>query len=142
MVRGENVFSPPTKLVVFMFASVRVWVVMRFDRSRRIHFRKKLSFQYLKGSAVCKAEKHFADKNGAPGSGPDWLYRALVVLGTGVPPFRQASFGNFRNRGLVVMRGVVEKGQARTRRVSKIDNIQCGRFLVEIIAVSPGIESK
>jgi hypothetical protein len=32
---------------------------MRFDRSRRIHFRRKLSFQYLEGSAVCKAEKHF-----------------------------------------------------------------------------------
>jgi hypothetical protein len=42
-----------------MFASVRVWIVMRFDRSRRIHFRRKLSFQYLEGSAVCKAEKTF-----------------------------------------------------------------------------------
>src|SRR5436305_7775775 len=59
MVGGEDIFTPPTKLVVFMFASVRVWVVMRFDRSRRIHFRRKLSFQYLEGSAVCKAEKHF-----------------------------------------------------------------------------------
>jgi hypothetical protein len=42
---------------VFVFASVCVWIVMRFDRSRRIHFRRKLSFQYLKGSPVCKAEK-------------------------------------------------------------------------------------
>jgi hypothetical protein len=61
MVGGENIFAPPTKLVVFMFARVRVWVVMRFDRSGRIHFRRKLSFQYLEGSAVCKAEKHFGD---------------------------------------------------------------------------------
>ena len=59
VVCGEDIFAPPTKLVVFMFASVRVWVVMRFDRSRRVHFRRKLSFQYLEGSAVCKAEKHF-----------------------------------------------------------------------------------
>jgi hypothetical protein len=42
-----------------MFAGVRMWIVMRFDRSGRIHFRRKLSFQYLEGSAVCKAEKHF-----------------------------------------------------------------------------------
>src|SRR5436190_3159722 len=67
MVGGENIFAPPTKLVVFMFASVRVWIVMRFDRSRRIHFRRKLSFKYLEGSAVCKAEKRFRrSKNGAP----------------------------------------------------------------------------
>src|SRR5206468_10206285 len=59
VIGGENIFSPPTKLMVFVFASVCVWVVMRFDRSRRIHFRRKLSFQYLEGSAVCKAEKHF-----------------------------------------------------------------------------------
>src|SRR5881397_4025162 len=57
MVGGENIFSPPPELVVFMFAGVRVWVVMRFEGSRRIHFRKKLSFKYLEGSAVCKAEK-------------------------------------------------------------------------------------
>src|SRR6266487_4812724 len=54
VVCGENIFAPPTKLMVFMFGSVRVRIVMRFDRSRRIHFRRKLSFQYLKGSAVCK----------------------------------------------------------------------------------------
>src|SRR5207244_12586094 len=34
-------------------------IVMRFDGSRRIHFRRKLSVQYLKGSTLCKAEKHF-----------------------------------------------------------------------------------
>src|SRR5882757_5976135 len=57
VVGGKNIFSPPTKLMVFVFASVCVWIVMRFDRSRRIHFRRKLSFEYLKGSPVCKAEK-------------------------------------------------------------------------------------
>src|SRR4029077_7658177 len=65
-----------------------------------------------------------------------------AVIRTGVPPFRQARFRNFRNRGLVVVRGVIEKGQARTCRVSKIDNIQRGRFLVEIIAVPSRIESE
>src|SRR6266487_455109 len=57
VVGGENIFSPPPELVVLVFASVRVWIVMRFDGSRRIHFRRKLSFQYLEGSAVCKVEK-------------------------------------------------------------------------------------
>jgi len=39
------------------------------------------------------------------------------------------------------MRGAVEEGQARACWISKIDNIQGRRFLVEIIAVSPRIES-
>src|SRR6266480_3016474 len=121
MVCGENIFSPPTKLLVSMFASVRVRVVMRFDGSRRIHFRRKLSFQYLEGSPVCKAEKTFPrTKNGAPGG------RALPTSGTDVPPFRQARFREFRNRGLIIVRGVVEQGQTRACRVSKIDNIQRG----------------
>src|SRR5947207_14288038 len=59
VVGGKDIFSPPTKLMVFVFASVCMWIVMCFDRSRRIHFRRKLSFQYLKGRPVCKAEKHF-----------------------------------------------------------------------------------
>src|SRR6267378_1488544 len=59
VVGGKNIFSPPPELVVLVFASVCVWIVMRFDRSRRIHFRRKLSLQYLEGSSVCKAEKHF-----------------------------------------------------------------------------------
>src|SRR6266480_4627562 len=57
VVGGKNIFSPPPELVVLVFASVCVWIVMRFDRSRGIHFRRKLSFQYLEGSPVCKAEK-------------------------------------------------------------------------------------
>jgi hypothetical protein len=54
--------------VMLVFARVRMWVVMRFDGTRRIHFRRKLSFQYLEGSAVCKAEKHFhrPKKTGRP----------------------------------------------------------------------------
>src|SRR4029453_7288820 len=40
-----------------------------------------------------------------------------------IPPFRQAGFRNFRNRSLVIMRGVVEKGQSRVCGISKIDNI-------------------
>src|SRR4030095_13528703 len=78
VVGGENVFSPETELVMLVFVVVCVLVVMRFDRSRRIHFRRNLSFQYLKGSAVCKAEKHFADQM-APGA-----------LGNGVPPILQS----------------------------------------------------
>src|SRR6266480_6277743 len=67
VVSGENVFPPPPELVMLVFAVVCVWVVMRFDRSRRIHFRRKLSFQYLEGSTVCKAEKYFrCRKNGVP----------------------------------------------------------------------------
>src|SRR5258705_4707049 len=46
-------------------------IVLRFDKSRRIHFRRKLSFQYLEGSAVCKVEKHFRrSKTARPG--PSW----------------------------------------------------------------------
>src|SRR5438105_10070209 len=94
VVGGENVFSPPPELVVFMFASVRVWVVMRFDGSRRIHFRRKLSFQYLEGSPVCKAEKTFPRRQkGAPGSEQDWHSRTLATaIGTNVPLFSQVHF--------------------------------------------------
>src|SRR5436190_6419729 len=68
VVGGKNIFSPPPELVVLVFASVCVWIVMRFDRSRGIHFRRKLSFQYLEGSPVCKAEKRFrGPKRRAPG---------------------------------------------------------------------------
>jgi hypothetical protein len=57
-----------------------MWTVMRFDRSRRIHFRRKLSFQYLEASVVCKAEKASSgNKNGAVfpvnrASGPNHLF--------------------------------------------------------------------
>src|SRR4029077_13786680 len=86
MVCGENIFAPPTKLVVFMFASVRVWVVMRFDRSRRIHFRKKLSFQYLEGSAVCKVEKHLrGPKNSVPGGSAREHFRGRSCLMRCIP---------------------------------------------------------
>src|SRR5256714_13974727 len=108
MVGGENIFAPPTKLVVFMFASVRVWVVMRFDGSRRIHFRKKLSFQYLEGSPVCKAEKTFPRPKAVRAGG-----RALPTSGADVSPFGQARFRGFRNRGPIIMRGIVEQGQTR-----------------------------
>src|SRR4029450_14055943 len=64
------------------------------------------------------------------------------ALGSSIPPFRQARFRNFRDGGLVIMRGVIEEGQARACRISKIDNIQRRRFLIEIIAVSPWIESE
>src|SRR4029077_3451522 len=100
---------------------------MRFDRSRRIHFRKKLSFQYLEGNAVCKAEKHFRGPKTArpavllannfgvapahcapsPSASPAHVGSSTpAVIRTGVPPFRQARFRNFRNRGLVIVRGV------------------------------------
>ena len=40
------------------------------------------------------------------------------------------------------MRGVVKQGQSRPAGVAKIDNVQRGRFLVEIIAITARIESK
>ena len=40
------------------------------------------------------------------------------------------------------MRSIVEEGQSHARGISKIDNIQRGRFLIEIIAVSSRIESE
>src|SRR5436190_6781637 len=57
MVGGENIFTPPTKLVVFMFASVRVWVVMRFDRSRRIHFQEKIIISISRGKPGLQSRK-------------------------------------------------------------------------------------
>jgi hypothetical protein len=60
---------------------------------------------------------------------PDSLEREIdnsptPTLGAAsIPPFRQAGFRNFRNRSLVIMRGVVEKSQSRACGVSKIDNI-------------------
>src|ERR1043166_6489416 len=125
-----------------------MWIVMRFDRSRRIHFRRKLSFQYLEGSTLCKAEnistdqKKHAQRPPASHCASDHVGSpAAAVIRTYVPPFRQARFRNFRNR-LIIVRRVVEKGQPRPRRISKIYNIQRGRFLVEIIAVSSRIESE
>src|SRR5438105_7196035 len=123
-------------------------IVMSFDRSRRSHFRKKLSFQYLERSAVCKAEKRFrSPKTARKRFCSRTLSKSLptdwepLLLGAGVPPFRQARFRNFRNGRLVIVRGVIKEGQARACWISKIDNIQGRRFLVEIIAVSPRIES-
>jgi hypothetical protein len=69
VVRGEDIFAPPTKLVVFMFASVRVWIVMRFDRSRRIHFQEKVIISISRGKRGLQSRKTFPPiKNGAPGS--------------------------------------------------------------------------
>src|SRR6266480_1574059 len=55
MVGGENVFSPPSEFVMIV---VGLWIVMsrcRGKRSGSVHFRRKLSFQYLERSAICKA---------------------------------------------------------------------------------------
>ena len=61
---------------MLVFAVVCVWAVMRFDRSRRIHFRRKLSLQYLEGSPVCKVEKTISPgKKGAPGLVAPYLRR-------------------------------------------------------------------
>src|SRR6266568_9382901 len=40
MVGGENIFSPPPQLVVFVLGGVCVWIVMGVDRSGSVHFRK------------------------------------------------------------------------------------------------------
>src|SRR4029450_84072 len=42
MVGGENVFSPPPELMMLVAGVVRVWIVMRFERSGSVHFLKKV----------------------------------------------------------------------------------------------------
>jgi hypothetical protein len=42
VVGGKDIFSPPPELVVLVFRGVCVWIVMGFDRSESVHFRKKL----------------------------------------------------------------------------------------------------
>src|SRR5215510_6503966 len=37
-----------------------MWIVMRFDRSRRIHFRKKLSFSISRGKSGLQSRKTFS----------------------------------------------------------------------------------
>ena len=66
VVGGKNVFSPPSELVMLVRRVVRVRFVMGVNGSRSVHFRRKLSFQYLEGRVVCKAEKASSGKeNGA-----------------------------------------------------------------------------
>src|SRR5437764_11274134 len=51
VIGGENIFSPPPELVMLTCraGAVRRWVliVMRFDRSGSVHFRRRLPPQYL-----------------------------------------------------------------------------------------------
>src|SRR6266568_9481237 len=61
VIGGENIFSPPPELVMlacragamrrrvlaFVFMSI---LAVRFERSGSVHFRRKLSFQYLERS--------------------------------------------------------------------------------------------
>src|SRR6266581_3888301 len=58
VVGRENIFSPPPELVMLAChagaVQRRVWIVMRFDRSGSVHFRRKLPPQYLERSAICK----------------------------------------------------------------------------------------
>src|SRR5713226_1759495 len=66
MVGGENIFSPPPELVmltcragavrrrVFAFVLMSILAAL-FEGSGSVHFRRKLSLQYLEGSAICKA---------------------------------------------------------------------------------------
>src|SRR4026208_811199 len=61
-----------------------------FRRKQKNPFQEKVIVSISKGKRGLQSRKTFRGPNGALGSGPDWLYRALVVLGTGVPPFRQA----------------------------------------------------
>jgi hypothetical protein len=57
MVGGENVFSPPPELVMLVAGVVRI--VMRFERSSGVHFRRKLSFQISREKAdLQRAKKH------------------------------------------------------------------------------------
>src|SRR5438876_12374701 len=56
VVGGKNILPPPPELVMFMFAGVRVWIVMSRccgKRSGSVHFRRKLLFQYLESHAIC-----------------------------------------------------------------------------------------
>src|SRR5580700_4133978 len=51
----ENVCSPPTELMMLVGVVVLVRIVMRFERSGSVHFRRKLSFQYPEANHACKA---------------------------------------------------------------------------------------
>src|SRR6266516_6951241 len=68
----------------------------------------------------------------------------LVLFTSFVPPSRQLSFWNLRDRfaGFVVVRRVVEQREPRAGCVPKIDNVQRGRFLVEIVSISSWIKPK
>jgi hypothetical protein len=40
VIGGENVFSPPSELVMLVFSAVCAWMGMRFERSGSVHSRK------------------------------------------------------------------------------------------------------
>jgi hypothetical protein len=59
MIGGKNVFSPPPQLVMLVAGVVRVWIVMSFERSGSVHFRRKLSVQISREKAdLQRAKKH------------------------------------------------------------------------------------
>src|ERR1017187_1437195 len=51
----ENICSPPTELMLLVGGGAMVRIVMRFERSGCVHFRRKLSFQYPEPNRACKA---------------------------------------------------------------------------------------
>src|SRR5205085_3026497 len=57
VVGGKNVFSPKSELVMLVRRVVRVWVVMRLNRCRSVHFRKKLQGLILKEKHSLQCEK-------------------------------------------------------------------------------------
>jgi hypothetical protein len=61
VIGGENVFSPPSELMMFVPGVVRVRIVMRFERSGSVHFRRKLLFQYREANPHCKARNSYGE---------------------------------------------------------------------------------
>jgi hypothetical protein len=68
MVGGENIFSPPPELVMLMPGLVLMRMGMRFERSGSVHFRRKLSLQYLERGVICKV-RNFENPRRFPGGG-------------------------------------------------------------------------